>query len=160
MACAHLMLPPVQPSPAPQDTLHPTHAPPFCSFSNIRARIPFEDLPYPGPLVALCQDIAIARASGLLAAEERLYWKLIGERVKGGLGGRCGDQQAAERSQGCHPCWAVVCCATRVLAGVLCEHSHFNWTACYQSGIMDNQGEPNCCMLPQCTQTCIAPPRL
>lgn len=49
-----------------------------CSFSNIRARIPFEDLPYPGPVVALCQDIAIARASGLLAAEERLFWKLIG----------------------------------------------------------------------------------
>ena len=50
-----------------------------CSFSNIRARIPFEDLPHPGPVVALCQDIAIARASGLLAAEERLFWRLIGE---------------------------------------------------------------------------------
>ncbi|PRW58918.1 piezo-type mechanosensitive ion channel-like protein isoform X1 [Chlorella sorokiniana] len=47
------------------------------SFSNIRARIPFEDLPHPGPVVSLCQDIAIARASGLLAAEERLFWKLI-----------------------------------------------------------------------------------
>lgn len=61
------------------------HPPPPHSFSNIRARIPFEDLPYPGPVVSLCQDIAIARASGLLAAEERLFWKLIGER--GGEGG-------------------------------------------------------------------------
>jgi len=75
-----------------------------CSFSNIRARIPFEDLPYPGPLVALCQDIAIARASGLLAAEERLYWKLIGECMKGGWEVGVGFRRAAEGSQA-QPGW-------------------------------------------------------
>lgn len=69
-----------QPTNQPSHTASPHTHSHACSFSNIRARIPFEDLPYPGPVVALCQDIAIARASGLLAAEERLFWKLIGER--------------------------------------------------------------------------------
>jgi hypothetical protein len=45
--------------------------------TNIRMRIPYEDLPYTRRLVALCQDIYIARAEGLLALEEELYWALI-----------------------------------------------------------------------------------
>ena len=42
------------------------------SMTNIRTRIPFEDLPNTRRLVALCQDIYIARAEGELGLEEEL----------------------------------------------------------------------------------------
>ena len=45
--------------------------------TNIRMRIMYEDLPTTKRLVALCQDIYIARAQGELALEEELYWALI-----------------------------------------------------------------------------------
>ncbi|KAL6770350.1 hypothetical protein ACKKBG_A34605 [Auxenochlorella protothecoides x Auxenochlorella symbiontica] len=47
------------------------------SMTNIRMRIPYEDLPNTRRLVALCQDIYIARAEGELGLEEELYWALI-----------------------------------------------------------------------------------
>ncbi len=47
------------------------------SITNLRMRIPFEDLPTTRRLVALCQDIYIARAEGLLGLEEELYGALI-----------------------------------------------------------------------------------
>lgn len=47
------------------------------SVTNLRMRIPFEDLPTTRRLVALCQDIYIARAEGLLGLEEELYGALI-----------------------------------------------------------------------------------
>jgi len=47
------------------------------SVTNLRMRIPFEDLPTARRLVALCQDIYIARAEGLLGLEEELYGALI-----------------------------------------------------------------------------------
>jgi hypothetical protein len=47
------------------------------SLSNMRARIPFEDLPNTRRLVGLCQDLYIARAEGELGLEEQLYWSLI-----------------------------------------------------------------------------------
>lgn len=45
--------------------------------TNIRMRIMYEDLPTTKRLIALCQDIYIARAQGELALEEELYWALI-----------------------------------------------------------------------------------
>lgn len=54
--------------------------PPFyapCRLFNLRMRIPYEDLPTTRRLVALCQDIYLARAEGLLALEEELYSALI-----------------------------------------------------------------------------------
>jgi hypothetical protein len=47
------------------------------SVTNLRMRIPYEDLPTTQRLVALCQDIYIARAEGLLGLEEELYGALI-----------------------------------------------------------------------------------
>ncbi|KDD75824.1 hypothetical protein H632_c483p0, partial [Helicosporidium sp. ATCC 50920] len=47
------------------------------TITNLRMRIPYEDLPNPKRLIALCQDIYIARAEGELALEEELYWALI-----------------------------------------------------------------------------------
>jgi hypothetical protein len=47
------------------------------SVTNLRMRIPFEDLPTTRRLVILCQDIYIARAEGLLGLEEELYGALI-----------------------------------------------------------------------------------
>eukprot|EP00887_Chlorella_sp_A99_P004668 scaffold4.g4668.t1 len=47
------------------------------SMTNIRTRIPFENLPSTRRLVALCQDIYIARAEGELMLEEELFWALI-----------------------------------------------------------------------------------
>lgn len=47
------------------------------SMSNLRMRVPFEDLPSTKKLVALCQDIYIARAEGELLLEEELYNALI-----------------------------------------------------------------------------------
>ena len=48
-----------------------------CRVYNLRLRIPYEDLPTTRRLVALCQDIYIARAEGLLALEEELYNALL-----------------------------------------------------------------------------------
>lgn len=45
--------------------------------TNLRMRIPYEDLPTTRRLVALCQDIYIARAEGLLELEEELYGVLL-----------------------------------------------------------------------------------
>lgn len=45
--------------------------------SNLRLRVPYEDLPTTRRLVALCQDVYIARAEGLLGLEEELYCALI-----------------------------------------------------------------------------------
>ena len=47
------------------------------SITNLRMRIPYEDLPTTRRLVALCQDIYIARAEGLLGLEEELYGALL-----------------------------------------------------------------------------------
>jgi len=47
------------------------------SFSNLRLKIPYEDLPSTRRLVALCQDLYIARAQGELVLEEELYNVLI-----------------------------------------------------------------------------------
>ena len=47
------------------------------SVTNLRMRIPFEDLPTTRRLVELCQDIYIARAEGLLGLEEELYNALL-----------------------------------------------------------------------------------
>ncbi|CAL8464921.1 g4456 [Coccomyxa elongata] len=51
----------------------------FLRFStqNARMRIQYEDLPTTQRLVALCQDIYIARAEGELELEEELYWALV-----------------------------------------------------------------------------------
>lgn len=45
--------------------------------TNLRMRIPYEDLPTTRRLVSLCQDIYIARAEGLLELEEELYNALL-----------------------------------------------------------------------------------
>ena len=45
--------------------------------TNLRMRIMYEDLPTTRRLVALCQDVYIARAEGLLALEEELYGALL-----------------------------------------------------------------------------------
>ncbi|PNH02556.1 Protein PIEZO, partial [Tetrabaena socialis] len=47
------------------------------SVSSLRLRIPTEDLPSTRRLVALCQDIYVARAEGELILEEQLYRALI-----------------------------------------------------------------------------------
>lgn len=47
------------------------------SVTNLRMRIPYEDLPTTRRLVELCQDIYIARAEGLLGLEEELYNALL-----------------------------------------------------------------------------------
>ncbi|GFR40352.1 hypothetical protein Agub_g896, partial [Astrephomene gubernaculifera] len=47
------------------------------SVSSLRLRIPTEDLPSTRRLVALCQDIYVARAEGELVLEEQLFQALI-----------------------------------------------------------------------------------
>ncbi|EFJ40273.1 hypothetical protein VOLCADRAFT_69738, partial [Volvox carteri f. nagariensis] len=47
------------------------------SVSSLRLRIPTEDLPSTRRLVALCQDIYVARAEGELVLEEQLFRALI-----------------------------------------------------------------------------------
>eukprot|EP00899_Mesostigma_viride_P028416 jgi/Mesvir1/875/Mv26589-RA.1 len=45
--------------------------------SDLRQRIPYENLPSADRLVALCDDIYAARAEGDIALEEALFWTLI-----------------------------------------------------------------------------------
>ncbi|KAL5566153.1 hypothetical protein UlMin_029317 [Ulmus minor] len=45
--------------------------------SDLRMRIPFENLPSCDRLLAICEDIYAARAEGELEVEEVLYWTLI-----------------------------------------------------------------------------------
>ncbi|XP_057439423.1 piezo-type mechanosensitive ion channel homolog isoform X2 [Lotus japonicus] len=45
--------------------------------SDLRMRIPFENLPSCDRLMALCEDIYAARAEGELEVEEVLYWTLV-----------------------------------------------------------------------------------
>ncbi|XP_078441364.1 piezo-type mechanosensitive ion channel component [Wolffia australiana] len=45
--------------------------------SDLRMRIPFENLPSCDRLVAICEDIYAARAEGALDVEEVLYWTLV-----------------------------------------------------------------------------------
>ncbi|XP_057960873.1 piezo-type mechanosensitive ion channel homolog [Malania oleifera] len=45
--------------------------------SDLRMRIPFENLPSCDRLLALCEDIYAARAEGELEVEEVLYWTLV-----------------------------------------------------------------------------------
>ena len=47
------------------------------SMSNLRTRIMYEDLPNTKRLVALCEDIYIARAEGELLLEGELYFAMI-----------------------------------------------------------------------------------
>ncbi|XP_068663316.1 piezo-type mechanosensitive ion channel homolog isoform X1 [Aristolochia californica] len=45
--------------------------------SDLRMRIPYENLPSCDRLVAICEDIYAARAEGELEVEEVLYWTLV-----------------------------------------------------------------------------------
>uniref|UniRef100_A0A7N0TA13 Piezo non-specific cation channel R-Ras-binding domain-containing protein n=1 Tax=Kalanchoe fedtschenkoi TaxID=63787 RepID=A0A7N0TA13_KALFE len=45
--------------------------------SDLRMRIPFENLPSCDRLLAICEDIYAARAEGELEVEEVLYWTLV-----------------------------------------------------------------------------------
>ncbi|KAL9239206.1 hypothetical protein vseg_013546 [Gypsophila vaccaria] len=45
--------------------------------SDLRMRIPFENLPSCDRLIAMCEDIYAARAEGELGVEEVLYWTLV-----------------------------------------------------------------------------------
>ncbi|KAG0470501.1 hypothetical protein HPP92_017201 [Vanilla planifolia] len=45
--------------------------------SDLRMRIPFENLPTCDRLIAICEDIYAARAEGELEVEEVLYWTLV-----------------------------------------------------------------------------------
>lgn len=45
--------------------------------TNLRMRIPTEDLPDVQQLTTLCNDIDVARAEGELLLEEQLYYSLI-----------------------------------------------------------------------------------
>ncbi|KAJ9131516.1 hypothetical protein P3X46_035171 [Hevea brasiliensis] len=45
--------------------------------SDLRMRIPFENLPSCDRLMAICEDIYAARAEGELEVEEVLYWTLV-----------------------------------------------------------------------------------
>ncbi|CAJ2631584.1 unnamed protein product [Trifolium pratense] len=45
--------------------------------SDLRMRIPFENLPSCDRLMAICEDIYAARAEGELEVEEILYWTLV-----------------------------------------------------------------------------------
>ncbi|XP_045822648.1 piezo-type mechanosensitive ion channel homolog isoform X1 [Trifolium pratense] len=45
--------------------------------SDLRMRIPFENLPACDRLIAICEDIYNARAEGELGVEEVLYWTLV-----------------------------------------------------------------------------------
>ncbi|XP_020597210.1 piezo-type mechanosensitive ion channel homolog isoform X2 [Phalaenopsis equestris] len=46
-------------------------------FSDLRMRIPYEDLPSCDRLIAICEGIYAARAEGELEVEEVLYWTLV-----------------------------------------------------------------------------------
>ncbi|GLT95006.1 hypothetical protein SLE2022_127130 [Rubroshorea leprosula] len=46
-------------------------------FSDLRMRIPYENLPSCDRLLAICEDIYSARAEGELEVEEVLYWTLV-----------------------------------------------------------------------------------
>ncbi|KAJ0797112.1 putative Piezo family protein [Helianthus annuus] len=45
--------------------------------SDLRMRIPFENLPSCDRLIAICEDIYAARSEGELGVEEVLYWTLV-----------------------------------------------------------------------------------
>ncbi|PIN26072.1 hypothetical protein CDL12_01177 [Handroanthus impetiginosus] len=45
--------------------------------SDLRMRIPYENLPACDRLIAICEDIYAARAEGELGVEEVLYWTLV-----------------------------------------------------------------------------------
>ncbi|KAF3663516.1 Piezo-type mechanosensitive ion channel -like protein [Capsicum annuum] len=45
--------------------------------SDLRMRIPYENLPSCDRLIAICEDIYAARAEGELVVEEVLYWTLV-----------------------------------------------------------------------------------
>ncbi|XP_071920767.1 piezo-type mechanosensitive ion channel homolog isoform X4 [Coffea arabica] len=45
--------------------------------SDLRMRIPYENLPSCDRLIAICEDIYAARAEGELGVEEILYWTLV-----------------------------------------------------------------------------------
>ncbi|KAG6575882.1 Piezo-type mechanosensitive ion channel-like protein, partial [Cucurbita argyrosperma subsp. sororia] len=45
--------------------------------SDLRMRIPYENLPSCDRLIAICEDIYAARAEGELGVEEVLYWTLV-----------------------------------------------------------------------------------
>ncbi|KAK4407093.1 Piezo-type mechanosensitive ion channel [Sesamum angolense] len=45
--------------------------------SDLRMRIPYENLPLCDRLIAICEDIYAARAEGELGVEEVLYWTLV-----------------------------------------------------------------------------------
>ncbi|XP_034689649.1 piezo-type mechanosensitive ion channel homolog isoform X2 [Vitis riparia] len=45
--------------------------------SDLRMRIPFENLPSCDRLIAICEDIYAARSEGELGVEEILYWTLV-----------------------------------------------------------------------------------
>ena len=45
--------------------------------SDLRFKIPYEELPVTKRLTALCEDVYAARAEGELALEEELYWIII-----------------------------------------------------------------------------------
>ncbi|CAA3030661.1 Hypothetical predicted protein [Olea europaea subsp. europaea] len=45
--------------------------------SDLRMRIPYENLPTCDRLIAICEDIYAARAEGELGVEEVLYWTLV-----------------------------------------------------------------------------------
>ncbi|KAJ6880113.1 hypothetical protein NC652_033448 [Populus alba x Populus x berolinensis] len=45
--------------------------------SDLRMRIPYENLPSCDRLIAICEDIYAARAEGELGVEELLYWTLV-----------------------------------------------------------------------------------
>ncbi|PKA54847.1 hypothetical protein AXF42_Ash000682 [Apostasia shenzhenica] len=46
-------------------------------FSELKMRIPYENLPSCDRLIAICEDIYAARAEGELEVEEVLYWTLV-----------------------------------------------------------------------------------
>ncbi|KAG0453640.1 hypothetical protein HPP92_024944 [Vanilla planifolia] len=46
-------------------------------FSELKMRIPYENLPSCERLIAICEDIYAARAEGELEVEEVLYWTLV-----------------------------------------------------------------------------------
>ena len=47
------------------------------SLTNIRMRIPYQDLPNVSHLTTLCNDIAVAREEGELLLEEHLFYSLL-----------------------------------------------------------------------------------
>lgn len=45
--------------------------------ADMTTRIPFDDLPNPAPLLALCQQLLVVRELGDFESEEAIYWQLI-----------------------------------------------------------------------------------